>query len=232
MGSLLLQGEVDRGGAAISLVLKTAEKWGGVFIRGKIFSGFKMQLKKSLMLKRHLLHVEEKERLKDCRKGVKMSSTSAVQGQQRPESPQAASLLAILWTYGKRSPSWFSSRQSGVQCTTVGSGELKTVRIQTLILGTGTSFALCLSKCINSPNYMKKFPELLTKQDSLTPTLEEIWRVLTPKQQSDRQRPIKVWQHAERAQLLRKGLLVLSEELARSHNASWKEWGSYFSLGF
>lgn len=42
------------------------------------------------MLKRHLLHVEEKERLKDCRKGVKMFSTSTVQRQQRPESLQAA----------------------------------------------------------------------------------------------------------------------------------------------
>jgi len=38
------------------------------------------------MVKRHLLHVEEKEH----RKGVKMSSTSRDQGQQRPESSQTA----------------------------------------------------------------------------------------------------------------------------------------------
>lgn len=44
------------------------------------------------MLKKHLLHAEEKDHLKDCREGVKMLSTSTVHGQQRPESSQAAIL--------------------------------------------------------------------------------------------------------------------------------------------
>lgn len=42
------------------------------------------------MLKKHFLHAEEKEHLKDCREGVKMSSTSTFHSQQRPESCQAA----------------------------------------------------------------------------------------------------------------------------------------------
>lgn len=54
------------------------------------FSGFEMQLRKSLMVKRRLLHVKEKEGLKDCRKRLKTSCTSTLQGQQRSESSQAA----------------------------------------------------------------------------------------------------------------------------------------------
>lgn len=74
--------------------------------------------------------------------------------------------------------------------------------------------------------FMTNFPELSTEQGSLTPALEDIgWY-------SDTQRRIKAWRHAERARLPRKGLLALSEELAGSHNVSWKERGSYFSLGF
>jgi len=64
------------------------------------------------------------------------------------------------------------------------------------------------------------------------PALEEIRRVLIPKQHPDRQRQITAQHLAERAQHQRRGLLALSEELTRSHKASWKERGSYFSLGF
>lgn len=155
-----------------------------------------------------------------------MSFTSTVQ------DSKAFKLLAILWDGGRRSPLWFSSQQWGVWCTSVGNGELKTVWTETLILGTRMSFASCLSKGISSPNYMKKFPELSTKQSPLTPTVEEVRRVLTPKPHSDRQSPIKAQQCTERTRLQRKGLFALPEELARSHNASWKERGSCFSLGF
>lgn len=85
--------------------------------------------------------------------------------------------------------------------------------------------SVSLSKCISSPNYMEKFPELSAKQVLTTTATQGIRRVLTPKELSERQ-------HTEGAQLLSKGLPVLPEELARSHNASWKERGSDFSPGF
>lgn len=49
------------------------------------------------------------------------------------------------------------------RCTSVGSGELKTVWTQSRIRGTRTSFAPCLSKSVSSPNCVKLFPELSTK---------------------------------------------------------------------
>lgn len=49
------------------------------------------------MVKRHLLHVEEKERLKGCREGVKMSSTSTVQGQKALKLLLSACHFGNLW---------------------------------------------------------------------------------------------------------------------------------------
>lgn len=42
------------------------------FARGKISSGFEMQLRKGWIAKRHFLHVEKKEHPKGCRKGKKI----------------------------------------------------------------------------------------------------------------------------------------------------------------
>lgn len=76
-----------------------------------------MQLRKSLIVKRHLLHVEEKECLKDCKKGVKMSSMSTVQGQKALKLLLSACHFGNLW----------KKISTGVQRTSVGSRELKIV---------------------------------------------------------------------------------------------------------
>lgn len=110
------------------------------------------------MLKRYLLHVEEKECLKACRKGVKMSSTSTVQGQQSPESPQAAIVCLPFCEIMEKDLNHGSVPGNQVSHLQMWAAESYRQYKQSLILGTGTSFALCLSKCINSPNYMKKFP--------------------------------------------------------------------------
>lgn len=86
------------------------------FARGKIFSGFEMQLRKGLMVKRHFLHVEEKENPKR----MKIPSTLTGPAKAR-ELPSCCCFLAILWTWGKRSPPWFSSQRLGFWCTNVGS---------------------------------------------------------------------------------------------------------------
>lgn len=90
------------------------------FSRGRIFSGFETQLRKGLMVKRHFLHVEEKEHPKDRGKGMEIPSTSTGPAKAR-ELPSCCCFLAILWTYGKRSPPRLSSQQSGFWCTNVGS---------------------------------------------------------------------------------------------------------------
>lgn len=86
--------------------------------------------------------------------------------------------------------------------------------------------ALRLSERVSSPNYMNSQQAALT-----SPSSGGNEEGPHPQTASGRPRLIGAGQQAERAQLPRKGLLVLSE-LARSHNASWKERGSYFSLGF
>lgn len=140
--------------AAVSPVLKTAAKWGGIFMRGKIFSGFEMQLEEKLNAEKAFSSCRGKGTPKGLQRGGEnVIYINISQPAKAGKLSSCYCLLAILWNYGKRSPLWFCSRQSGVQCTSVGSGDLKTVQTRSRILGTGMSFALSLSKRVNSPKW-------------------------------------------------------------------------------
>lgn len=141
------------------------------------------------------------------------------------------SLLAILAAYGETAPWWFGSWQSGVQFVGSESYRPQTERTS----GTRASFALCLSKRVSSPNYMKYFPVSRNFNKATLANTSGVGKEEGPhpKPLSERQRlTIRRGQRAERAQLPTKGLLVLSAELARSPSVPWKERGSDFSLGF
>lgn len=116
------------------------------------------------MAKRHFLHVEKKEHPKCCRKGMKIQPQ---QDQQSPESSQAALASLPFCELIERG-------LHHVQFTAVGFLMYKCVELRQdeHKASSGYQDELCsvsLSKCISSPNYMEKFPELSAKQGSPTP---------------------------------------------------------------
>lgn len=180
------------------------------------------------MLVKHSLYVVGKELLKDCRKGLKMSSASTAQGQQTPGGLQAAIVCLPFWQCIEKMPSVL--QLVVIECLTYqcGQWELKIIRTQNPVLGTRASFALCLSTQFHKlqESFLLVFRNLnkaVLTGTSFVGTLLQAALIG------------KAWLSSGEQQA-EEGLTpeqrVPSEEHARSHDVPWKEQGLYFSFRF
>lgn len=131
----------------------------------KYFLGFETQLRKGLMVKRNFPHVRGKGTAKGLQKGNE-NTFNLNRASKDQRVPKLLLLPCELMERGLHDGSVYSNLVSNVQ--TWGAKDRTNKKP---LLDTRTTFVPCISKCINSPNYTEKFPELPAKQGSPTAAL-------------------------------------------------------------
>lgn len=150
---------------AISLVLNTTAKEGGIFFRGRIFFWVWNAAQEKLNGKEAFASCKGKGRPKRLQKEVENILHINTSGPAKVRKlSSCCCLLAIWWNYGQISLSWFSSQQSGVWSTSVGSGELQhNHRASSWVPGRALLHDAPSASILQTTQKTAQFPELSTK---------------------------------------------------------------------